>query len=328
MTFDELKLFLELKMKMSHIYQPVMINHLLNQGGVASDKDIAVEISKYDQSQIEYYQKITNNMVGRVLRNHNVVIKSQNIYSLEGFNDLTDDQINVLKEICESKLDDYIRKRGEKIWEHRRNLHSYIAGTIKYEVLKRAQFRCELCGISAEEKALEVDHIEPRNLGGADSINNYQALCYSCNAMKRDTDNTDFRDNSKKYDHRLDKCPFCDLSKKQIVEENNLAYLIFDKFPVTKHHSLVIPKRHFSDYFEITQAENNAMTYLLNFGRSRLMEIDKTIQGFNIGVNSGPVAGQTIMHCHTHLIPRRDNDVADPRGGVRHIIPGRGFYSV
>jgi len=326
MTFQELKSFLESTMRMSHIYQPVMIKALLEQGGKAADKEIAKEIAKYDQSQIEYYQKITNNMVGRVLRNHQVVSKSQNSYCIEGFQNLTSQQIADLIQICDQKLDDYIRKRGQRIWEHRRNVRGYISGSIKYEVLKRAQFRCELCGISADEKALEVDHIEPKNLGGEDSINNYQALCYSCNAMKRDTDNTDFRNNSKKYDERSPNCPFCEFPKDAVIKENYLALLIFDRYPVTEYHSLVIPKRHFSDYFETTQSEFNAITLLLNFGKDFLLRADSTIQGFNIGVNSGEVAGQTVMHCHTHLIPRRENDVDDPRGGVRHIMPERGYY--
>ena len=265
-------------------------------------------------------------MVGRVLRSHNIVTKEQNSYLIEGFQSLSSNEIDALIQICEQKLDDYIRKRGQRIWEHRRNLRGYISGSIKYEVLKRAQFRCELCGVSADEKALEVDHIEPKNLGGEDSINNYQALCYSCNAMKRDTDNKDFRNNSKKYDERSHKCPFCEVPKNRIINENNLAYLIYDHYPVTEYHSLIIPKRHFSDYFETTQSEFNAITLLLNFGKDYLVGLDSSIQGFNIGVNSGEVAGQTVMHCHTHLIPRRNQDVSDPRGGIRHIIPYKGFY--
>ncbi|MFZ4462486.1 MAG: HIT domain-containing protein [Bacteroidales bacterium] len=326
MTFQGLKSFLESKMRMSHIYQPVMIKHLLEQGGNATDKEIAHEISKYDQSQIEYYQKITNNMVGRVLRSHNIVERQGNSYTIDGFNNLTTAQILELKSICETKLDEYIKKRGQKIWEHRSTLRGYISGSIKYEVLKRAQFRCELCGISADEKALEVDHIEPKNLGGEDSINNYQALCYSCNAMKRDTDNTDFRGNADKYHKRQLDCPFCEVKQDRIIKENNLGYLIFDKFPVTEHHSLIIPKRHYGDYFETTQAELNAISFLLNFGKDYLSGLDGSIRGFNIGINSGAVAGQTVPHCHTHLIPRRDQDVDDPRGGVRHIIPDKGLY--
>lgn len=326
MTFNDLKRFLESEMRMSHIYQPVMIKHLLEQGGISTDVEIAKEIAQYDQSQIEYYQKITNNMVGKVLRNHQVVYKKQNVYRIEGANQFSQKQIDELVALCEQKLDDYIKRRGERIWAHRNNTRGYISGSIKYEVLKRAGFRCELCGISAKERALEVDHIVPKNLGGEDSINNYQALCYVCNAMKRDKDDTDFRQNARKYDERSDNCPFCNVPKRYILNENNLACLILDHYPVARFHSLVIPKRHFSDYFEMTQPELNAINQLLQFGREYLLKNDRSIKGFNIGVNSGTVAGQTVMHCHTHLIPRKENDVDDPRGGIRHVIPGMGYY--
>jgi 5-methylcytosine-specific restriction endonuclease McrA len=91
-----------------------------------------------------------------------------------------------LVELCQKKLTEYEAKRGEQIWQHRKLSSGYISGTLRFEVLKKAQFHCELCGISAAIRALEVDHIVPRNLGGTDDPNNLQALCYSCNSMKRD----------------------------------------------------------------------------------------------------------------------------------------------
>ena len=89
---------------------------------------------------------------------------------------------------------------------------------------------------------------------------------------------------------------------------------------------LIIPKRHFKEYFDIFQPELNAIQDLLLKGKEIASKEDKSIQGFNIGINSGQVAGQTILHCHTHLIPRRENDVKNPSGGVRHIIDGMGYY--
>ena len=191
MNFIEFKDFLSNKMRMSHIYQPVMIKKLLDKNGQASDIEIANELLKFDPSQLEYYQSITNNMVGKVLRSHKIVDKDKKQYNLIGFESLSKDEIEALKSICDSKVDAYIKKRGDSIWSHRKNNREPVSGTVRYEVLKRASFRCELCGISADEKALEVDHITPKNLGGEDSINNYQALCYSCNATKRDRDDTD-----------------------------------------------------------------------------------------------------------------------------------------
>jgi len=326
MTYHQFKTFLQENMRMSHIYQPVMIRKLLETEGQATDVDIANALLQYDPSQIEYYQSITNKMVGKVLRNHNIVEKNKKLYKLVGFEELTQSQIEELKHICDSKVDAYIQKRGDAIWSHRTTNRAPVSGSIRYKVLKRASFRCELCGISAEEKALEVDHITPKNLGGEDSINNYQALCYSCNASKKDKDDTDFRGQHDKYNCRDTECLFCKMDKKRIIAESNLAYAIQDKYPVSNGHTLIIPKRHFPDYFEITQPELNAVNTLLSEIKQTLQSKDTTISAFNIGINSGPDAGQTIFHTHIHLIPRRKNDVSQPLGGIRNIIPTKGQY--
>jgi diadenosine tetraphosphate (Ap4A) HIT family hydrolase len=193
-------------------------------------------------------------------------------------------------------------------------------------VLKRASRRCELCGISADIKAIEVDHIEPSVHGGSDEIANLQALCYSCNASKRDRDNTDFRDISKSYQTRETACVFCNMVAARVVAENHLCIATRDLYPVSDGHTLIMPKRHVGSYFELRQPEINAITALLQGQRKALLEADRSICSFNIGVNDGPAAGQTIPHCHVHLIPRRAGDVEDPRGGVRGVIPGKQKY--
>lgn len=326
MNYKEIKLFLNERMRMSHIYQPVMIKKLLDKNGQATDVEIANELLKFDPSQLEYYQNITNNMVGKVLRSHKIVEKNKKVYNLTDFDSLSSEQIEDLRKICEHKIDSYIKKRGDAIWNHRRTNRNTVSGTIRYEVLKRASFRCELCGISADEKALEVDHITPKNAGGEDSINNYQALCYSCNASKRDRDDTDFREMKHAYDCRDSSCLFCTMEKKRVISEDNLSYTIRDKYPVTEGHSLIIPKRHFQNYFEILQPEINSINALIMDTKAALSASDPSISGFNIGINCGQDAGQTIMHTHIHLIPRRKEDVANSTGGVRNIIPGRGDY--
>lgn len=121
-------------------------------------------------------------------------------------------------------------------------------------------------------------------------------------------------------------CLFCEIPKERVVSQNELAYVIRDGFPVTKGHSLVIPKRHAVDYFSLTDAEVMACHQLLCSERTLAISSDSTIEGFNIGLNAGEAAGQTVFHCHFHLIPRRKGDVEDPRGGVRHLIPGKGYY--
>jgi diadenosine tetraphosphate (Ap4A) HIT family hydrolase len=121
-------------------------------------------------------------------------------------------------------------------------------------------------------------------------------------------------------------CLFCTIDQSRITASNDLAYAIRDGFPVTEGHSLVIPRRHAPDFFGLTADELTACNALLHELRNDVTSSDSTIEGFNIGMNAGAVAGQTVFHCHIHLIPRRKGDVENPRGGVRHIIPGKGFY--
>ena len=325
--FDELSNFILNEMRMSHIYQPVMLIELLGRQGSASTTEIAKALLGHDVSQVEYYEHITKNMVGKVLtQSRGITSKDKNQYSLNGFDGLSESEISELINLCHSKIDEFLVKRGDKVWNHRRKSSGYISGTLRYEILKRAKSRCELCGISADQKVLEVDHILPRNSGGGDQQSNLQALCYSCNAMKRDRDDTDFREINKSYEHRESWCIFCDIPKERVVAENELAYTILDGFPVTEQHTLIIPKRHVSDYFGLHQPERNAMQRLLEERRQVIMDSDNTVTGFNVGNNVGEDAGQTVMHCHTHLIPRRKGDVEELRGGVRGVIADKQKY--
>ena len=121
-------------------------------------------------------------------------------------------------------------------------------------------------------------------------------------------------------------CIFCQIPKDRILFENNLIYAIFDGFPVTKYHSLIIPKRHIKDFFDLSEDELLLANKILHQMKEHILSIDESVTGFNIGMNAGESAGQTVFHCHIHLIPRRDGDVENPRGGVRHTIPGKGSY--
>jgi len=326
-AFSTLERFIRDEMRMSHIYQPVMLLELLKCHGRASVSQIAKALLSHDESQIEYYEQITKNMVGRVLTKiRQVTDRDAGGYTLREFSNLTPEQTATLIAMCEAKIERFVDKRGSAIWLHRSKSKGYIAGTSRYEVLKRAKFRCELCGISADEKALEVDHILPRNCGGGDEEHNLQALCYSCNATKRDRDDTDFRGMAEAYMDRSPDCPFCSLPPERMVSENRLALAFRDGFPVTDHHTLIIPKRHVSDYFDLFQPERNAMQTLMEEQRAIILNTDTTVTAFNIGINAGADAGQTIFHCHMHLIPRRNGDVEEPRGGVRGVIPSKQKY--
>ena len=326
MNFEQLADFVGRRMRMSHIYQPVMLMTLLKHRGACSEREIAQAILSHDESQTEYYQKITRDMVGRVLRSHGIVTRDGQTYRLKDYDDLAAEQVETLVALCQAKLDTYIAQRGAQIWSHRKQSAGYISGSLRYDVLKRAKFHCELCGISADERALEVDHIVPRAHGGTDDPSNLQALCYSCNAMKRDRDDTDFRAVRAAYAHREADCVFCTIPQERWVAENELAYALRDAYPVSDMHTLVIPKRHTPSYFELGSPERSACQLLLEQIRQDIGQQDSTVAGFNVGINDGDAAGQTVFHCHVHLIPRRVGDTEVPRGGVRGVIPGKAPY--
>ncbi len=121
-------------------------------------------------------------------------------------------------------------------------------------------------------------------------------------------------------------CRFCTNLASPVIASNALAFAIRDAFPVTPLHALVIPRRHVADFFGLTPAEREACAELTHELRKEILKEDPGVEGFNIGMNVGEVAGQTIFHSHVHLIPRRKGDVEDPRGGVRAVIPGKGHH--
>ena len=121
-------------------------------------------------------------------------------------------------------------------------------------------------------------------------------------------------------------CLFCNINSKDLVFDNEFAFASIDSYPVSKYHSLIVPKRHILDYFELTNDELLACNDLIKKIKKKIQNEDKTVDGFNIGTNSGVAAGQSIMHCHIHLIPRRKGDVDNPQGGVRGVIPSKQHY--
>ncbi len=122
-------------------------------------------------------------------------------------------------------------------------------------------------------------------------------------------------------------CIFCNKNNSKIIFSSKYFFVIRDSlYPVTKHHTLVISNRHVSEYFDLSENELNDLNKVLKEQKKELLELDSSITAFNIGVNIGKDSGQTIMHCHIHLIPRRKGDVEDPRGGVRGVIPSKQKY--
>tara|TARA_Y100000591_G_C21449401_1_gene505332 strand:- start:35 stop:430 length:396 start_codon:yes stop_codon:yes gene_type:complete len=122
-------------------------------------------------------------------------------------------------------------------------------------------------------------------------------------------------------------CIFCSKKKCKIIQSTKFFFIIRDtSYPVTKHHTLIITNRHIENYFDLHKDEVLELDEIIKQQKKELLVIDKSISGFNIGTNIGKDAGQSIMHCHIHLIPRRKGDVEDPKGGVRGVIPSKQKY--
>ena len=120
-------------------------------------------------------------------------------------------------------------------------------------------------------------------------------------------------------------CIFCDVSQDKVIAQNHLCFAIYDGFPVSIGHILIIPKRHVADYFSLTEDELMAMQQMMRELKHRL-DVDLSPDGYNVGVNVNEAAGQTVYHVHMHLIPRYKGDVDNPRGGVRGVIPNKQKY--
>ena len=121
-------------------------------------------------------------------------------------------------------------------------------------------------------------------------------------------------------------CLFCNIKKSGLADENTLAYASYDTYPVSEFHCLIIPKRHVKDYFELTNDEVIACNELIKKIKKEILLKDALVKGFNIGTNIGKAAGQSVLHCHIHLIPRREGDVENPQGGVRSVIQSKQHY--
>ena len=121
-------------------------------------------------------------------------------------------------------------------------------------------------------------------------------------------------------------CLFCNIKESGVAHENDFAYASFDSYPVSKDHCLIIPKRHIKDYFELSKEELIACDKLIKIVKDEIITKDQSVKGFNLGTNIGKVSGQSIFHCHFHLIPRREGDVENPQGGVRSVIPSKQHY--
>jgi ATP adenylyltransferase len=270
MTFDELKLFLLKKTRVGRVYQHLLIKALIESGGSATMRQLAVAFLASDEGRLAHCEERLKEVPVKAMSRRGIITRKGDLVTLDVPN-LTGRQRAALRELCEQRLR-----------EHGADRDIFAGG------------------------------------GPPDADPKLGPLCSGCGRSRKEGP-TDFR--AVIEDSLDDRCPFCRYSLAgEKPAENELAFVKPDARPVTEGHSLIIPRRHVSDWFNTTRAEQEAMNDLLRARRQQLREADPTIEGFNIGMNSGEIAGQTVFHCHIHLIPRRKGDAGKMRCGVRGMI--------
>lgn len=253
-----LRRFLESDMAMSHVYQPLMIRTILEGGGAATLRQIAAAFLAADLSQLEYYEIVVKRYPAQVLKRRGLIEHEKGVFRLApALGRLDDWERASLIALCDAKLADFIARRQSAIWAHRDRNREPLPGTLRWQVMKRAMGRCEACGISTEERRIEADHIQPRSRGGPNDLANLQALCSLCNVQKLDGDATDFRSAHEAAHHRLAGCPLCKAEPITSGHQNLLSKAVRMNEGIA-----VVPLRHGAGYFDLWQAEVNAIREL------------------------------------------------------------------
>lgn len=315
-----LKEFLEQKMQMSGIYQPLIIRHLLNHDGQSTLLDLARELAGHDEEVLSYYEEKLKKHPKEVLAKHRIASLVNGQFAFQQTLEYGAEKVELIK-ICDEKIKAYL----DKIPTTEQNNSGW--GRKRIELIEKHPF-CTLCGAkpNRDEVFLDIDHIRPRSEGGTDDISNLQVLCHRCNRAKG---NSLIKSSKQVHIEHLglrQDCIFCQTPESEISFENEYIYEKEDRYPVTPGHRLIISKRHVSDATDLTPIELQHMFDCLKKTTAKLKLDDPSILGFNTGFNIGQSAGQTVMHTHLHVIPRRKNDVENPRGGIRGVIPGKADY--
>jgi len=191
MNISKLEDFIENRMRMSHVYQPLLIRSLLDAGGKATIRNIATDFAKEDEALIQDYELRIKRMPLKVLKKHGFVKYENGLVSLSVEN-LTFDQRARLRALCEKRISQFLSKRGIATWSRGAINIEPVGESLRYEILKRDRI-CQLCGATKLDRMLEVDHIVPRSKGGTNDPSNLQVLCSRCNRAKSNRDKTDFR---------------------------------------------------------------------------------------------------------------------------------------
>ena len=191
LTYTELLDFIQERMRMSHIYQPLLIRSLVEVGGKATLRQLATAFLQRDEPQLRYWEDRIRKMPLPVLQRRGVVAREGDLIALNA-PPLTFQERTEVEMACDRKLGEFLSQRGLGVWDYRL-IDSPVPTDVRYQVLKKAGGTCECCGATAKETRLEVDHVIPRSQGGSSDISNLQVLCATCNQGKSNRDRTDFR---------------------------------------------------------------------------------------------------------------------------------------
>ncbi len=305
LNYKELMDFIENRMSMTGVYQPVMIEKMLRNGGTVSAWGAAREFLRNDYAQLEYYIHIVNRWPRRTLKKHGVITESgigdrNRMFTLTA-SGLTKRQRENLVASCRHRLNEYKMRKG--IPPHGDGPHSpkAVSGSMRYKVLAKSGGRCVACGVSSLERAIEVDHIVPRSKGGPDELSNLQALCYKCNSQKRDRDDLDFLQeiNRKAFGHKG--CRWC---KREMKMQNFLAGAAQVKRTRYGQHVVIVPKRHMPNYFELRPPERAMMIDLLEAHLAEEYPEARSASDFSLELETSASVDES-RHCAIHVVPIR-----------------------
>ena len=226
MKFADLEKFISKTMRMTHVYQPLMLKTLLESAdNRATVEQIARSFLNEDDSQLNYYKAIVKRWPHTTLKKHSIIRYERGTYTLLLDERVSDVQRQQLIELCDLRLQKFVE--GDPWIKKFRELdHKTISGSIRYDVYKKSQGRCAACGVSSMERPLDIDHIIPRSWGGLTELENLQALCMSCNRAKSNRDDTDFIMLKKRMTYGKSSCRLCDHSK--VIMGNRLACAMHD----------------------------------------------------------------------------------------------------
>jgi len=295
---SKLSEFLLNKMSMTEVYQPVIIKELLNNNGQCTKTDLAVALTRYDLSILDYYKKIVMRWPKETLTKHNVIKynKDNELFTLTpSLIDLSNSSKEV--EICEEKIATWFDKK--------KNIERspQASKSVRYEILKRANGKCELCGIPSSLRPIDIDHIVPQSLKNKSgkvtkdgelievhSEENLQALCYRCNRAKRDTDNTDFRRTKKLVRDNIPNIIISNGRKPKIkaLKGNQLISALNEKL-IEEHEEYISEQDKYKSVEELADMYEVIICLAKNKGVSReqFLEIAKAKSIKNGGFDAG-----------------------------------------